>query len=157
RQTWSAIMQTDRESLANRLQNKSPEHASQVKEGFIASLHSELDGLLTLLEDKDAEFERTKRIDPASGAYHAVAILQFVRYGPAADLCVRRIDTRSTAFPVVSDEAQVHFPFFPFAVTASALGVPVLSGLSREILTASPDTTRFQLTCLVLKEILGEE
>jgi hypothetical protein len=57
----------------------------------------------------------------------------------------------------VSDEAQVHFPFFPLAVAAAALGMPAVSFLTVEILTADPGTTRFQLSCLVLKEILGEE
>jgi hypothetical protein len=134
-----------------------PANSAQAKEHFLANLRAQLDGLVTLLTSQSKELEKSKRIDPTSPAYHAVEIVQFARYIPAAELCVQLIDTRSTAFPVVSDEKQAHFPFFPFAVAAAAIGTPAVPGVTANILTAEPATTRFQLSCLVLKEILGQE
>jgi hypothetical protein len=150
-------MHTDHDYPFDDLQAASQEHAAKAKELILERLRSDLDGLLTFLWDKAEQLEATKRIDPASVEFHAIEILQFARYSAAADVCVRHLDTRSTAFPAVSDEAQVHVRFFPFAVAAAAIGTPALSALTTEILTADPSTTRFQLSCLVVKAFLGED
>src|SRR5262245_56440005 len=104
-------MPMDDSPLADKLQRLSPKERAQVKEEFVARLQGEMDELLGLLWDRDEPLESTKRIDPASAEYHAVEMLQAARYSSAADLFVRHLDARSTAFPTVSDEAQVHFQF----------------------------------------------
>jgi hypothetical protein len=134
-----------------------PATSSQAKEQFLTHLRTDLDGLVALLTNQREELEKTKRIDPTSPAYHAIEIVQFTRYRPAAELCTHLIDTRSTAFPVVSDEKQAHFPFFPFAAAAAAIGTPAVPGLTTNVMNSEPATTRFQLSCLALKEILGNE
>jgi hypothetical protein len=141
----------------DQLQSATPDERARVKEQFIAGLRDELDGLLNFLRGKDEQLARKKRIDPSSAEFHAVEILQFARYSPAADLFVRQLDTRRTDFPVVSDEFQAFFRFFPFAVAASAVGMPAVPALTKELGVADVATTQFQLSCLVLKEILGEE
>jgi hypothetical protein len=148
-------MQANNANLAARLQAASAEQRTKLKDDFIVQMRGELDRLVTLLSAK--EFEKANRIDPASAEYHAVEILQFARYPDAAQLFVEHLDTRSTAFPTVSDERQAHFPFFPFAVGAAAIGVPALSALTAGIVGTDGKSTRFQLCCLVVKEILGEE
>jgi hypothetical protein len=149
-------MAKDNGNLADKLRGEPSPQTVQVTEQFVARLRGELDGLVRFLQEQEKQLG-SKRIDPAGGAYQAVAVLQFARYSPAADLCIRYLDTRSTSFPAVSDEAQVHFPFFPFAVAAAAVGMPAVAGLTAEIMTADPTATRFQLSCLALKAILGEE
>jgi hypothetical protein len=150
-------MPAENGNLAEKLQAEPAERRVRVKEQFVARLRGELDGLLTLLRAKDEQFTATQRIDPTSGEYQAVEILQVARFSPAADLFVRHIATRSTAFSVVSDEVRSEFPYFPFAVAVAEIGSPAVLALTGEILTADPTTTRFQLSCLVLRQILGEE
>jgi hypothetical protein len=150
-------MDRDNGHLAEKLQRLPPNERAQAKEQFISRWRDELDELLRLLWSKDEDLARTKRIDPTSAEYHTIEILQLARYSSAADFFVRHIDVRSTAFPIISDEAQVHFQFFPFAVAVTAIGMPAVSALSTHLLEAEPGTTRFQLSCLVLKQILGEE
>jgi hypothetical protein len=134
-----------------------PAERARVKEQFVADLDRDLSGLLQLLRAKEEQLARGKRIDPAASEYCALEIIQFTRFHPAADLIVRLLDTRRTDFPIVSDESQTHFKFFPFAVAAVGIGVPSIPDLTRELGAAEVDTTRFQLSCLVLREILGEE
>jgi hypothetical protein len=134
-----------------------PANSAQAKEQFVNDLRAQLDGLVTLLMKEREELEKTKRVDPATPVHHAIEIVQFARYSPAAELCVQLIDTRSTAFPVVSDEKRAHFPFFSFAVAVAAIGTPAVAGLTTNVLLADTATTRFHLSCLALKEILGEE
>ena len=141
----------------DQLQSAAPAERARAKEQFVAGLRDELEGLMGLLRGKDEQLAGKKRIDPTSAEFQAVEILQFARYSPAADLLVRQLDTRRTDFPVVSDEFQAFFRFFPFAVAASAVGMPAVPGLTKELGVADVATTRFQLSCLVLKEILGEE
>ena len=141
----------------DQLPSAAPAERARVKEQFIAGLRDELEGLLGLLRAKDEQLAGKKRIDPTSAECHAVEILQFARYSPATELFVRQLDTRRMDFPVVSDEFQAFFRFFPFAVAASAVGMPAVPALTKELGVADVTTTRFQLSCLVLKEILGEE
>jgi hypothetical protein len=150
-------MQTETSNLAGKLQGESPERRARVKEQFVARLRGELDGLVALLRDKEEEFTKSPRINPDSAEYSAVEILEFARYSAAADFFVRHIATRSTAFSVTSDEMRPHFPYFPFAVATIAIGAPAVLALTGEMMTAEPTTTRFQLSCLALREILGEE
>ena len=136
-------MRTDNSPLADRLQTAAPEDRARLKDQFVAGLRDELDALVGVLRGKDDQLAGTRRIDPASGEYHAVEVLQFARYAPAADLFVRHLDARSTAFPTMSDEAQVDFRFFPFALAASAVGTPAVAALTGAIGTADVGTTRY--------------
>jgi len=127
------------------------------KEEYIERVRGELDSLVAYLLDVEKELERQKRLDPASAALYAIEILQFARYVPVMELFVRQLDMRRSDFPIVSDEKPAHFPFFPFAVALAAIGTTAVPALTTGILSLDPTTTRFQLSCLVLREILGEE
>lgn len=130
---------------------------AQATEPFLARLKADLDGLLALVGDKGEEYRRTKRLDPDGAECQALAVLTFARWRDAADLCADLIDVRRTDFTTVSDEAQGHFVYFPFAVAAAAIGTTTtVAVLSETVRTADPTTTRFQLSCLVLRQILGE-
>jgi hypothetical protein len=150
-------MRTDHQRLADQLRATAADGRPQLAEQFVVRLGDELDALLGLLGEWDTQAAGVKRIDPAGGEYHAVGVLAFARYQPAAELFVRRIDTRSTAFPTESDEYQSDYPFFPFAAATAAVGAPALPRLAEVIATAEVGSTRFDLSCLVLREILGEE
>lgn len=143
-------MHTDSSLLATRL-------SAATADQFVARLTAELDALLRLLQEQCDRLAEKKRIDPAGGEAHAVAVLRFARYAPAAGLFVQLIDVRQTDFPTVSDEWQAHYRFFPFAVAAAAVGNPAVPALIATVADADVGSTRFALACLVLKEIFGEE
>jgi hypothetical protein len=148
-------MHTDSADLAAKLQVPAVDDRASARDRYLARLRGELEGLLAYLRDQEEKLG-TKRIDPASGAYHAIEILGAARYAPAASFLMTHLDVRSTAFSVVSDEFRAHFPFFPCAVAVSAIGTPAaITALRDEIARADATTTRFQLGCLVLKNVVG--
>jgi hypothetical protein len=142
--------------LKDQLPGAAPAERARLKEQFVAGLRGELDGLLGLIRGNE-QLARAKRIDPTGAEFHAADVLRFARYGPAAELFVRLLDTRRTDYPRESDETQADYRYFPFAAAAAAVGTPAVAALTGEVGTADVGTTRFQLSCLVLKEILGEE
>lgn len=150
-------MATEANTLANKLQAAGPEQRAQVKEAYLAALREDLDSLVSLLEAKSPQFDERPRIDPASAEYQAVEILSFVRYTAAGGLFARYLHVRSSDFSVVADETHSHYQAFPFALALAATGTQAgLSILTEEISAADPKSTRFQLSCLVLKQILDE-
>ncbi len=142
--------------LKDRLPSAAPDERARLTEQFVAGLRGELDGLLGLLRGNE-QLAKTKRIDPTSAEYHAAEVLRFARYGPAAEVFVRLLDARRTDYPVESDESQADYRYFPFAAAAAAVGTPAVPALTREVGAADAGTTRFQLSCLVLREIFWEE
>jgi hypothetical protein len=105
---------------------------------------------------RDPEFLKRK-VGKQSVEMNAIRLLGDLRREEATGLLFDAIEVYDDSFPIASDEWTAQFPLFPCAIALTKIGAPAIPHLLKAIQEGDETTLRFQLSCLVLRSVLGEQ
>lgn len=113
--------------------------------------------LIEVLKASKNNLLKEKIIKVDSEEFKAVERLGGLKNKAAIPILIELLIVRDSRYSVISNELQIDFEHFPFAVALSKLGEDVSEPLFKEIASSDIKTTRFQLSCLVLQKAIDQK
>lgn len=113
--------------------------------------------LIEVLKSSKNTLLKEKKIKVDSEEFKAVERLGELKNKAAIPILIELLIVRDSRYSIISDELQIDFEHFPFAVALSKLGEDVSEPLFKEIASSDIKTTRFQLSCLVLQKAIDQK
>ncbi len=113
--------------------------------------------LIEVLKSSKNTLLKEEKITVDSEEFKAVERLGELKNKSAIPILIELMCVRDSKFSLISNELQIDFDHFPFAVALSNLGEDISESLFKEIASSDIKTIRFQLSCLILQKAMDQK